>query len=284
MLKLKPLLPLYAEKLLCERSGKSIAREEKQAMQNRKPERVHAAAVKSAYQHLFEMVLGGNPTTIIIASSIFESIGLDKLYEKLVTPKHMESLAVMQNKESVEKLMKHSLTLVLRLLGQGSSELFWLLGYFPGGVREKDLARLWKQLDVRGGEELGLLLGQLRKANIVTKSQEKIEKKVQEVHKLIPILKPLAVESCMKRAGDRFHVLSTEFHAYLLEKILRKNSKNEEKKVNDKVMNKLWFHETNAWDCIFRALEVKKKLKESGSRGDLSPTMSYSQSFDNLDS
>ena len=61
---------------------------------------------------------------------------------------------------------------------------------------------------------------------------------------------------------------------YVLEKILRKNSKNEEKKVNDKVMNKLWFYEANAWDCIFRALEVKRKGKDVGSR-DVSPSMSY---------
>ena len=56
-------------------------------MQNRKPERTHSAAVKNAFSHLFDIVLGGNPTTIIIASSLFESVGLDKLYDKLVAPK-----------------------------------------------------------------------------------------------------------------------------------------------------------------------------------------------------
>ena len=76
VIKMKPLSLMASEKLLCEKSGRTITKEEKNKLQSMQPERVHGGC-KSAYHHLFEVILGGHPIAINLAANIFSSGGLE---------------------------------------------------------------------------------------------------------------------------------------------------------------------------------------------------------------
>lgn len=82
VIKLKPLSIMSSEKLIIEKSGRNITREEKNKLQQMKPQRVHMGS-KNAYHHLFEVILGGHPIAINLAANIFSTSGLEALYETL---------------------------------------------------------------------------------------------------------------------------------------------------------------------------------------------------------
>lgn len=55
-----------------------------------------------------------------------------------------------------------------------------------------------------------------------------------------------------------------EFFLHKLDKIYNQNSiakdKDSKVKVKDKLTDKLWYHEPNIWECIYRAIEQRKKM------------------------
>ena len=83
VIRLKPLNTQFSERLLSEKAGKVIPKDERIALQKREPELVHGG-FKNAYQHLFESVLGGNPVAISLAGSLYSNNKLNDLYETLV--------------------------------------------------------------------------------------------------------------------------------------------------------------------------------------------------------
>ena len=100
----------------------------------------------------------------------------------------------------------------------------------------------------------------LLKASLVTRRTEKLNNKSYEIYQLVPILSGFAVE---KRKGvkDEYHQVVLEFSIGRLESILRKNSISRDQQAASKQMNRLWFHEANIWDGIFRGLEIKKNQR-----------------------
>ena len=56
------------------------------------PVRVHGG-VKSAYHHLFEVILTGHPIAIGLAANIFSTSSLEFLYETLAKSSLMNTLA-----------------------------------------------------------------------------------------------------------------------------------------------------------------------------------------------
>ena len=227
---------------------------------------------KSAYSHLFEEILGGNPTAISLAASIFASFGMEKLYERMNGRHLLENLAVSgRTGRSVNVKMRFSLNLVLKLLERLSIDLFALLGYFPAGLRAKDLDVLFPKVITASGRALTREMTGVRgewkrsmtplmKASLVTRKTEKLNGKSYELYQIVPILSSFAVEKG-KSMKEEYHRICLEFSVARLESILRKNSISRDAKQNEKQMNRLWYHESNVWDGIFRALEIKKNLR-----------------------
>lgn len=145
--KLKPLNTQFSEKLLSEKAGKVIPKDERLQMQKRETERVHGG-FKSAYHHLFESLLGGHPIAISLAGSMYSNMTLNKLYETLVKSALLNSLTQgTAGKSNVSNNLYLSLNLSLKLYhNKKIYEFFHLMGYLPGGAREEDIDHLWKNV------------------------------------------------------------------------------------------------------------------------------------------
>jgi hypothetical protein len=114
-IKIKPLSNQFAEKLLCEKAGKSIPKEDRSKLQKRDTEKVHGG-FKSAYQHLFESLLGGHPIAISLAGNILANSSLNELYDTLVKSNLLNSLTQSQvGRSNVNSNLTTSLNLTLRL-------------------------------------------------------------------------------------------------------------------------------------------------------------------------
>lgn len=111
VIKLKPLNIQFSEKLLCEKAGKLIPKDERSKLQKRQPERVHAG-FKNGYTHLFESLLGGHPIAISLAGSIYSNKNLNDLYETLVKSTILNSLT---QGTAGRSLVSNNLTLSLNL-------------------------------------------------------------------------------------------------------------------------------------------------------------------------
>jgi hypothetical protein len=147
VIKLKPLTTAYSEKLLCEKAGRNITREERTKFQKRKPERVHGN-FKSAYHHLFEVILSGHPIAISLAANIYSTGNLEFLYETLVKSSLMESLSQGTiGQSTINTKLRFSLNITLRFLkDKNIFLLFNLLSYFPGGILMEKISYLWEQV------------------------------------------------------------------------------------------------------------------------------------------
>jgi hypothetical protein len=83
----------------------------------------------------------------------------------------------------------------------------------------------------------------------VIKKKVKVNKVHTELLTLVPMLKSFAEESRTPKDRRKVH------------KIVKHNSTSKKASVNETLMNELWFYEMNVWDCIFRALEIKKNTE-----------------------
>ena len=257
VIKMKPLTLMASEKLLSEKSGRAITREEKNKLQSMQPERVHGGC-KSAYHHLFEVILGGHPIAINLAANIFSSGGLDFLYDTLAKSSLMNTLAKGTiGKSTINTQLRFSLKLTLRLLKDKDVFLFFnLMGYFPGGIEEEVIDSIWPKVK-RKATTLNWkeYYHFLAKASLATKKKAKVNKETQELYILVPMLKTLAEESRSIQERKKVHRIVTTYYVKVLDDIMDANSTSN--KGNEELMNTLWHHEMNIWDCIYRALEIK---------------------------
>lgn len=148
VIKLKPLATQFAEKLLCEKAGKTINKEDRLALQKREPERVHGG-FKNGYQHLFESLLGGHPIAISLAGSLYANNTLNGLYETLVKSTILNSLTQSTvGRSLVSNNLTLSLNLSLKLYNDKKIyDFFHMMGYLPGGAREEDIDQLWRKVN-----------------------------------------------------------------------------------------------------------------------------------------
>jgi AAA domain len=248
VIKMKPLTLMASEKLLSEKSGRTITREEKSKLQSMQPERVHSGC-KSAYHHLFEVILGGHPIAINLAANIFSSGGLEFLYETLAKSSLMNTLAKGTiGKSTINTQLRFSLKLTLRLLKDKDVFLFFnLMGYFPGGIEEEVIDSIWPKVK-RKATTLNWkeYYHFLAKASLATKKKTKVNKETQELYVLVPMLKTLAEEFRSIHERKKVHRIVTTYYVKVLEGIMDANSISH--KGNEELMNTLWHHEMNIWD------------------------------------
>ena len=157
--------------------------------------------------------------------------------------------------------MEYSLSLSLKLYNDKKIySFFHLMGYLPGGAREEDIEQFWKKVNKSTLIEWKPYCNYLQKACIITKKNVKLNKETVEVYQLVPMLKNIAEEYGNKEEKSSLHKIVTKYYIQILEEILEKNSVSKNSQENEALMNNLWFFETNIWDCIYRALEIKKKI------------------------
>lgn len=261
VMKLKPLSLMSSEKLLSEKAGRNISREEKNKLQKMQPEKVHGG-LKSAYHHLFETILGGHPIAISLAANIFSTSSLEFLYETLAKSSLMNTLTQGTiGKATINTKLRFSLKLTLRLVKDKDVFLFFnLMGYFPGGIIQSAIETLWPKVKKKAtSADWKQYYHFLAKASLATKKKIKVNNETIELYLLVPMLKTLAEESRGIQERKKVHKHVTSYFNEILENILNSNSvKNVD---NGKLMNTLWHHEMNVWDCIYRALEIKKHAK-----------------------
>jgi len=264
VIKLKPLTTQFSEKLLCEKAGKVIPKDERLALQKRDPEKVHGG-FKSGYHHLFESLLGGHPIAISLAGSLYSKKSLNELYDILVSTTLLNSLTQGTAARSlVSDNLTLSLNLTLKLFNDKNIfKFFMMMGYFPGGARDEDIDHLWKSMNKGKLSEWKIYCTYLENASIVIKKKVKFNKESIEVYQLVPMLKNIAEEIGVKHERQNLHKLVTKYYSEILEQILRENSVSDNSKDNEVLMNNLWFFETNVWDWVYRALEIKKNLSIS---------------------
>ena len=258
VIKLKPLTLMASEKLLAEKSGRVITREEKNKLQQMQPEKMHGA-FKSAYQHLFDAILGGHPIAISLAANIFSASSLKFLYETLAKSSLMNTLAQGTiGKSTINTKLRFSLKLTLRLVKDKDVFIFFnLMGYFPGGIVSEGIDDLWSKVKRKSSSSDWMQYYHfLAKASLMNKKKVKVNEVQHEVYMLVPMLKTLAEESRGIPERKKVHRQVTNYFNKILKEILNQNSTT--KKVTKKLMNTLWYHEMNIWDCIYRALEIKK--------------------------
>lgn len=170
VIKLKPLSTQFSEKLLCEKAGKMIPKDERLDLQKREPERVHGS-FKSAYHHLFESLLGGHPIAISLAGSMYANKSLNDLYETLVKSTLLNSLT--QNtagRSYVSQNLFLSLNLSLKLYDDKKIyQFFHLMGYLPGGARDEDIDQLWPKVSKSNLNEWRPYCAYLENASIIIK-------------------------------------------------------------------------------------------------------------------
>ena len=257
-IKLKNLSLPASEKLLCEKAGRNITREEKNKLQKMDPVRVHGG-IKNAYQHLFDVILSGHPIAIGLAANMYSNSSLEFLYETLAKSSLLNTLSQGTiGKATINEKLRFSLNLTLRIIQDRNVLLFFnLMGYFPGGTEESTIDILWPQAKRKStSPDWKQYYHFLVKASFMTKKKVKVDKEWREVYLLVPMLKTLAEESRSLKERKKVHRCVTSHYVEILEELLKLNSTS--KKINEKLMNDLWYHEMNIWDCIYRALEIKK--------------------------
>ena len=258
VIKLKSLSLNASERLLCEKAGRNISREEKNKLMQMEPVRVHGG-VKNAYQHLFETILSGHPIAIGLAANIFSTSSLEFLYETLAKSSLMNTLSQGTiGKATINEKLRFSLKLTLRLVNDKDVILFFnLMGYFPGGTVADAISIIWPKVKKKTtSADWKPYYHFLSKASFITKKKVKVNNDRIEVYSLVPMLKTLAEESRSIQERKKVHKFVTAYFVETLEKIMGRNSTSA--KVNEQLMNELWYHEMNVWDCIYRALEIKK--------------------------
>ena len=258
VVKLKPLALISSEKLLIEKSGRNIGREEKNKLQLRQPERVHTGC-KNAYNHLFEVILGGHPIAINLAANIFGANGLEVLYETLTKSNLMNTLAQGTiGKSTINTQLKFSLNVTLRLFKDKDVFLFFnLMGYFPGGIESEVIDIIWKK--IKGSISTSNwreYYSFLSKASLMDRKKWKLNNEQKDIYVLVPMLKTLAEESRSIQERNKVHRIVVNYYVDILESIMVSNSTS--CKGNERLMNTLWYHEMNIWDWIYRALEIKR--------------------------
>lgn len=258
--KLKNLSLPASEKLLCEKAGKNMTREEKNKLLKMDPLRVHGG-VKNAYQHLFDVILSGHPIAIGLAANIYSNSSIEFLYETLAKSSLLNTLSQGTiGKATINEKLRFSLNLTLRIIQDKNVLLFFnLMGYFPGGVERPTIEYLWPKVKRKDtSEKWEQYYHFLVKASFMTNKKIKVDKEWKEIYILVPMLKTLAEESRSLNERKKVHRCVTAHYVEILEELLNHNSS--EKKINEKMMNALWYHEMNIWDCIYRALEIKRNL------------------------
>ena len=257
--KLRPLSTQFSEKLLSEKAGKVIPKEERLEMQKRETERVHGG-FKSAYHHLFESLLGGHPIAISLAGSLYANVSLGKLYETLVKSTLLNSLTQgTDGKSNISNNLYLSLNLSLKLYrNKKIYEFFHMMGYLPGGAREEDIDQIWQEVSKSELHDWRPMSTYLENASIVIKKKVKLNKDSIEVYQLVPMLKNIAEESRNQKERNRLHDIVTMYYIQILDEILKSNSVSKQSQDNEALMNTLWFFEMNVWDWVYRALEIKK--------------------------
>ena len=229
-------------------------------MMKMEPVRVHGG-IKSAYQHLFDVILNGHPIAIGLAANLFSNSTLEFLYETLAKSSLLNTLSQGTiGKATINEKLRFSLNLTLRLIQDKNVLLFFnLMGYFPGGSEESAIQHLWPKVKRKTtSQDWRQYYHFLVKASFMSKKKVKIGKEWREVYTLVPMLKTLAEESRSLNERKKVHRNVTQYFVEILQELMRLNSTTE--KGNEKLMNDLWHHEMNIWDCIYRALEIKKHL------------------------
>jgi len=257
---LKNLSQMASEKLLSEKAGRNITREEKNKLLKMEPRRVHGG-VKNAYQHLFDVILSGHPIAIGLAANIFSTSSLEFLYETLSKSNLMNTLAQGTiGKATINEKIRFSLNLTLRVIKDKDVLIFFnLMGFFPGGTVDLAINDLWPQVKKKKSHiDWKQYFHFLQKASFMTKKKVKVNKEWKEVYFLVPMLKNLAEESRTPKMRKKVHKWVTTYFVDILEDILSQNSTDVMK--NEDTLNILWHHEMNIWDCIYRALDIKKYL------------------------
>ena len=240
--KLRPLSTQFSEKLLSEKAGKVIPKEERLEMQKRETERVHGG-FKSAYHHLFESLLGGHPIAISLAGSLYANVSLGKLYETLVKSTLLNSLTQgTDGKSNISNNLYLSLNLSLKLYrNKKIYEFFHMMGYLPGGAREEDIDQIWQEVSKSELHDWRPMSTYLENASIVIKKKVKLNKDSIEVYQLVPMLKNIAEESRNQKERNRLHDIVTMYYIQILDEILKSNSVSKQSQDNEALMNTLWF-------------------------------------------
>ncbi|CAI2386019.1 unnamed protein product [Moneuplotes crassus] len=259
VIRLKPLTPQFSERLLCEKADKMIAKDERLQLQKREPERIHAG-FKNGYQHLFGYLLGGHPITISLAANIYSTNDLNHLYETLVKSTILNSLTQGTAGDLVVKNLTLSLNLSLKLYNDKKIyDFFNLMGYLPGGARKEDIDALWQKVSGNSLNEWHSFCIYLEKASIIMRKKIKQNKNEIEIFQLVPMIKNIAEETSEEK-DKKIHKIVTKYYIQILEAILKENSVRESSEDNQSIMNNLWFFEMNIWECVYRALEIKKNI------------------------
>lgn len=231
------------------------------SLQKREPERVHAG-FKNGYQHLFESLLGGHPIAISLAGSIYANKTLNDLYDTLVKSTILNSLTQgTAGRSLVSNNLTLSLNLSLKLYNDKKIyQFFHMMGYLPGGAREEDIDQIWQQVSGSEYNDWKPFCSYLENASIIVKKKVKQNKNEIIVMQLVPMLKNIAEEYGADQQRNRMHKVVTNYYVQILEEILKENSIKKSSEENEAIMNNLWFFEMNIWDCVYRALEIKKNI------------------------
>ena len=225
VIQLKPLSLMASEKLLGEKAGRNITREEKHKLQKMQPEKIHGV-FKNAYQHLFDAILGGHPIAISLAANILSSSSLQFLYETLAKSNLMNTLAENTiGKATINNKLRFSLKLTMRLVQSKDVHLFFnLMGYFPGGVTSDGIDELWDKVKRKtSNSDWRQYYHFLSKASLVSKKTMN-NKQRSEIYILVPVLKTLAEEFRTISDRKKVHRMVTKYFVDILEEILNNNS------------------------------------------------------------
>lgn len=154
-----------------------------------------------------------------------------------------------------------SLNLSLKLYNDKKIyQFFHMMGYLPGGAREEDIDQIWQQVSGSEYNDWKPFCSYLENASIIVKKKVKQSKNEIMVMQLVPMLKNIAEEYGTEQQRKRMHKVVTTYYVQILEEILKENSIKKSSEENEAIMNNLWFFEMNIWDCVYRALEIKKNI------------------------
>ena len=211
---------------------------------------------------MFETLLGGHPIAISLAGSFFKNNSIEVVYENLIKTALLNTLTEGTNlKTDVTNNLFNSLNLSLKLYNDKKIyEFFHMMGYFPGGAREEDIDHVWKAIYKGKPVEWKPFCRYCENASIIIRKKVKFKKDSIEIYQLVPMLKNIAEESQENSERKKLHRVVTAYYIKILSEILQENSVSKESKDNEVLMNNLWFFEMNVWDCVYRALEIRKTM------------------------
>jgi hypothetical protein len=206
--------------------------------------------------------LGGHPIAISLAGSIYANKNLNDLYEILMKSTILNSLTQgTAGRSLVSNNLTLSLNLSLKLYNDKKIyQFFHMMGYLPGGAREEDIDQIWQQVSSSEYDDWKPYSSYLENASIIVRKKVKQNKNEIVVLQLVPMLKNIAEEYGTDQESKRLHKVVTKYYVQILEEILKENSIKKSSEENEAIMNNLWFFEMNIWDCVYRALEIKKNM------------------------